>query len=139
MFSRALAAMIVGAACLVGAGTADAQQTNAYDRCRDEATRRNIAGAGLSDFMNQCMQQQMQQPASGSMDRKASYDRCRQEGVTRGLTGDALYNAVGDCLQSSGTAGGSMAGTYNQCRTEARSRSLSGAALDQYLNSCVTQ
>jgi hypothetical protein len=141
MISRALASTMIGAACLLGAASVNAQtgttQTNTYDQCRDEAVRRGISGAGLNEFLNECMRQQ---PASGSVDRRASYDRCRSDGVARGLSGDALYNSVSDCLQRSGATGSdSMTGTFNECRSQGRARGLIGAAFDEFLDACITR
>lgn len=136
MMGRILATM-VGAACLFAAADVGAQTPNLYDRCRDEAIRQNKSGAGLSDFMNQCIQQNA---ASGSMERRASFDRCRADGVARGISGEALYDHVNTCLQGSGSAEATaMTGTYQQCRAQARARQLGGDDLNQFLNACVAQ
>jgi hypothetical protein len=139
MNGRTFAALILGAASLIAASNANAQQPNQLDQCRDEAIRRQISGDRLSGFLTQCMQEKAAGGTSGTMDRRASYERCRSEAAGRGFSGDMLYSAVGDCLQRSGSSdANAMSGSYQQCRSNAVARGFSGTQLDQYLRECTT-
>jgi hypothetical protein len=132
MTARTFAALVFGAASLIAASNANAQQPNQLDQCRDAAVRRGLSGDGLSQFLSQCMAQ----PAPTG--RQATFASCRSNMVSRGLTGDALYDAIGDCMQGSGSSDAGLTGTYQQCRSQARAQGLSGMQIDQYLNDCIT-
>jgi hypothetical protein len=139
MDTRVLAAMAIGALCLGGSLSTQAQTTQmrGFDSCRSEGVARGIRGEALATFVEGCMKEPMSGAASAP-----SFQSCRSEAIGRGLSGDARAQHIDSCLNVtdvSQPASGAPENTYTVCRSRAVAQRIEGQALDEFLDNCVTR